>query len=123
MAVFLAVLFPEIEEGGIWLKGCYLPTLKSNGSPIVISKIEKQHLKDQGMACVNPSSRVALGKRGGPSPRARTLASVLRSAPPLSTQEREAHSSAAPSQVDIREKQYYDCILSIQIGLVVLVQK
>ena len=71
--MFLAALFLEIEEGRIWLKGCGLPALKSNGSPIVISKIEKQHLKDQGMACGNPSSRVALWGGVVPAPRLEPL--------------------------------------------------
>ena len=118
--VFLAALFPEIEEGRIWLKGCCLTALKSNGSPIVVSKIETLERSGDGMW--KPLIQGGSMGRGGPSPWAPTLASVLRSAPPLSTQEREEHSSAAPSQIHTREKQYYDCIPSIQINLVVPVQ-
>lgn len=118
--MFLAALFPEIEEGRIWLKGCCLTALKSNGSPIVVSKIETLERSGDGMW--KPLIQGGSMGRGGPSPWAPTLASVLRSAPPLSTQEREEHSSAAPSQVHTREKQYYDCIPSIQINLVVPVQ-
>ena len=49
VAVFLAALFPEIEEGRIWLKGCCLTALKSNGSPIVVSKIETLERSGDGM--------------------------------------------------------------------------
>lgn len=85
-------------------------------------KDRKTTLERSGDGMWKPLIQGGSGGRGGPSSRAQTLASMLRSAPPLSTQEREEHSSAAPSQVDTREKQYYDCILSIQIGLIVLVQ-
>ena len=85
-------------------------------------KDRKITLERSGDGMWKPLIQGGSGGRCGPSAQARNLASVLCSAPPLSTQEREEHSSAAPSQVDTREKQYYDCIPSIQIGLVVLVQ-
>ena len=78
VAVFLAALFPEIEEGRIWLKGCCLTALKSNGSPIVVSKIETLERSGDGMW--KPLIQGGSVGRGVPSARARTLASVLRSA-------------------------------------------